>query len=524
MQQGRVHLDADWNEQTSILLRYLQALASDLIGPHGGPLDADGASFTSFKILSLDGVSDDFEIGPGHYYVDGILCELAATFVPVITIPNLNSNQLQVASLRVDGLDLARGQFVEVRTTHAPDPQKSVTAKITDISDDQTLTLDLPSLAQFPGKTKPVLRRVVTFRTQSDYPIPANQAIGTDRSLVYLDVWERHISCSEDDSIREVALGGPDTATRAKIVWQVKIDPEISDCPKEPNAWAGFLDKHQPRNRGRLKARAKQESVSTDPCIILPESSYRGAENQLYRVEIHTGTNFTDNKPTFKWSRDNSSVEFAARTLQPPVVTLAHLWRDSRSALKVDDWVELVDDSMVLLGTGGILMQVESIGDPAEMTVTLKPPGPGLPQPAKYEANDPRHPLLRRWDYQAGKLEAGRAELGADGALLIPTDVPKWIELEDGVQILFVVGSRSQPNQFRAGDYWLIAARTVTGDLKWPVEGEDGNLVPAALPPHGIEHHYAPLGIISGAGGKVNPPLLADDCRKPFKTVVGLTP
>jgi hypothetical protein len=171
---------------------------------------------------------------------------------------------------------------------------------------------------------------------------------------------------------------------------------------------------------------------------------------------------------------------------------------------------------------------VESIGDPADMTVTLKPPSPGLPQPATYGPNDPRHPLLRRWDYQAGNLEAGRAELGPDGALLIPTSVPKWIELEDGVQILFVVGS-----EFRAGDYWLIPARTATGDVEWPVEKDasgvplkdgDGNTVPAALPPHGIEHHYAPLGIISERDGKVIPPSSADDCRKHFKTVIGLTP
>lgn len=36
MQQGRVQVDADWNEQTSILLHFLQSIARDLIGPHGG--------------------------------------------------------------------------------------------------------------------------------------------------------------------------------------------------------------------------------------------------------------------------------------------------------------------------------------------------------------------------------------------------------------------------------------------------------------------------------------------------------
>ena len=37
MQQGRVQLDADWNEQVSILLDQTRMLAADLIGPHGGP-------------------------------------------------------------------------------------------------------------------------------------------------------------------------------------------------------------------------------------------------------------------------------------------------------------------------------------------------------------------------------------------------------------------------------------------------------------------------------------------------------
>ena len=45
-----------------------------------------------------------------------------------------------------------------------------------------------------------------------------------EKYVVYLDVWERHITALEDDSIREKALGRPDTATRTQVIWQVKID------------------------------------------------------------------------------------------------------------------------------------------------------------------------------------------------------------------------------------------------------------------------------------------------------------
>src|SRR5262245_53375726 len=68
MQQGRVQLDADWNEQASILLHYLQRLAEDLIGPHC-------VSGNGFKIAPRAGVPRDFLILLGHYYVDGRLCE-----------------------------------------------------------------------------------------------------------------------------------------------------------------------------------------------------------------------------------------------------------------------------------------------------------------------------------------------------------------------------------------------------------------------------------------------------------------
>src|SRR5437588_10319478 len=41
MQQGRVQLDADWNEQTDLLLYALRTLITDLVGPHWGTFDFD---------------------------------------------------------------------------------------------------------------------------------------------------------------------------------------------------------------------------------------------------------------------------------------------------------------------------------------------------------------------------------------------------------------------------------------------------------------------------------------------------
>ena len=41
-QQGRVQLDSDANEQALIQLHEQRTVLVDLIGPHGGPVDATG--------------------------------------------------------------------------------------------------------------------------------------------------------------------------------------------------------------------------------------------------------------------------------------------------------------------------------------------------------------------------------------------------------------------------------------------------------------------------------------------------
>lgn len=223
MQQGRIQLDADWNEQVAILLHYVQSLAADLIGPHGGPSTNQGFSIE----LDSNGV---LMIGPGRYYVDGILCE----------------------------------NVTEVDAEGAPTS--------------------------------------VPYRAQPYYPLPEGEdELPESPFLVYLDVWEHHVTATEDAGIREVALGGPDTATRARVVWQVKVDTgeygsEVEDgsstfqldCNSVEGSWDEWVNRWQPTNRGTLKAKGRDTlDQEADPCIASPEASYRGAENQLYRVEIH---------------------------------------------------------------------------------------------------------------------------------------------------------------------------------------------------------------------------------------------
>src|SRR6266511_2915001 len=73
MQQGRVQLDADWNEQLAIQRHRDYTEAEDVIGPCGAPKHNAG-----FLVQpTLDG--QDLIVSPGRFYVHGRLCELEST-------------------------------------------------------------------------------------------------------------------------------------------------------------------------------------------------------------------------------------------------------------------------------------------------------------------------------------------------------------------------------------------------------------------------------------------------------------
>jgi len=436
MQQGRVQLDSDWNEQASILLHYIQTLATDLIGPYAGPVGNNG-----FEVNG--GKNGDFTIGEGRYYVNGVLCE----------------NE----------------------------------------------------------------RDDITYLNQIDYLLSLqNDALNPGDYLVYLDVWERHISYVEDDDIREKALNGADTATRSKVIWQVKtykLDSGTRDgqinCQNASNL---LKDNLLVLSQACMSARAKKGQAATQPCLTEPEAQYRGAENQLYRVEIHDGNRDEKGQliegaaPTFKFSRENGSVIFPIKKVIPgtdsdtTLIELEHLGCDDKLGLSVNDWVEFIDDGIDLHNQTKPLAKV-SVIDAMNRTVTLS--GAIVVESDYLD----RHPFLRRWDQKKAN------KINSNGVInLMPGD---WIPLEDGIEVKF---SFTENDILRHGDYWLVPARYVTGDVEWPkLTDENGKVlfdtdnkpIPKMQRPLGTAHDYAPLAIINVAGNK--DVTLTSDCRCSFE-------
>ncbi|MDT8760888.1 DUF6519 domain-containing protein [Sphingomonas psychrotolerans] len=414
MQQGRVQLDADWNEQTAILLGYMRALTRDLFGPAAGP-----AGDCGFQIVSAESRSSlPKELGA---QVDAIL-------------------KADKGELGDDDLLILPGRYY---------------------------------VGGLPVEAGDAIR----YRAQTGFPFGETppDSLRQRNWLAYLDVWEDYVSADQDPAIRDVALGGIDTCGRARIRWQVRLLLDIKDRA-EFDALAGT-------GSGRIRARANPSEDSDELCSIAPDARYRGAQNQLYRVEIQTGGDAEENGSgaTFKWSRDNGAITFPILSSNGNRVALSHLGRDEATTLVEGNWVELVDDAA---GAAGLLAQVAKV-ERDDMRVELSLPDGSAPLPT-YSAADAaaRHALLRRWDHPGERAKSGGAIAIAEGT---------EIELEDGVKITF-----EQGGVYRPGDYWLIPARVVTGDVEWP--GVPDN--PQFQSPHGPRHYYAPLaGRTTNAAG-----------------------
>lgn len=330
-------------------------------------------------------------------------------------------------------------------------------------------------------------------------PLPT----GDGRYAGYLDVWREHLTAAERPELREVALGGPDTTTRSRTVWQVRLAPVQpgTSCvdlapPWQPDGLA---------STGRLRARAQPPAGGgAEPCVIPETAGYRRLENQLYRVEILDGS-AAPGGPTFIWSRDNGTVVGQLTGIVPVAagteLTLAAPGRDERLGFAPDDWVEVTDLGRARRGEPGFVGRLVAAEGPVLTAAGDSWAGGTAPTPADLG----QAPVVRRWD-------------GPDGPE--PVDSGQWLDLEDGVQVQFEPGG-----VFHTGDYWLIPARTaqprtdgahLAGDVEWPASGGE----PAFQSRHGVEHRIAAIALLERAGGDWS---VAADCRRLFPPVTELT-
>lgn len=433
MQQGRVELDADWNEQNDIVAHREGTTTLDTIGASGAPIhDAGFAVVAALADLPAEDKARPENASP----------------------PAMSSADLLVSGGRFYvGGELAENEHVCL------------------LSDQPDLPKGLPRVQLSNGSA-------------GAFPPPAGSYVA------YVDLWQRHVTALEDSALREVALGGPDTATRKQTLAQVKLLQVAAGtaCDTLVADW----DSLTAPSTGKLAARAEPDGTSTSPCIVAPGAGYRRLENQLYRVEIHDGGKAL-NQITIKWSRENGSVVVKCTGKNGNDLLVASTGKDAVLGFAAGNWVELIDDGHELAGKPGTLVRLKQVAgnaltvDPATATGSVN------------LADFPLNPKVRRWDMSDATFRKADQLAGADG----------WIPLEDGVQVKLTAAS------LKSGDYWLIPARTAIADVQWPkATAADFDQLP-----HGVAHRYARLATLTFDGTTF---AVTGDCRKLFTPLTEL--
>jgi hypothetical protein len=273
---------------------------------------------------------------------------------------------------------------------------------------------------------------------QIDVPSPDPNA-GT-RSLVWLDVQEDSVNSIEDPSIRELALGGADTAGRARFRWQVRL-LTIPESEWEQEATGEFPTWVEFRNSRHLR-----------PLMLARTQGRADAENRLYRVEIGQPS-APDREAAFMWSRDNGSVVFPIRDVEGDQAVRLDRTGSDELSLHKDTWIQLCDENTSSSGQPPVLVRVLSV-DRISRVVTFTA-CPFMPSG--------KNRFIRVWN-----------QSGITSVVYIGPD--EWISLEHGIQVRFPANQNCQP-----GDYWLIPFRSGISDIEWPRD-EQGN--PRPVPAH----------------------------------------
>ncbi len=242
-QQGRVTLEADSNEASTIASEALRLETIDVVGPSGTP---DGG-----YAVSAGRSPTDLVIGAGTIYVGG-----------------------------------------------------------------WRLTLDAP----------------MHLNQQPDWLNQTPTAVPQGDTLVALLVTEQSVGAVEDQALLEVALGGPDSAARARLMQHfLALPTSATTCQGAlgtlqttlgQNGLSLDTDTCAVTSTATLEVSFFPPPAPADPCCPPASGGYLGADNQLVRVTV-IRYNPTSGSGTLLWGWNNASTLFRATVIDQQTLALS---------------------------------------------------------------------------------------------------------------------------------------------------------------------------------------------------------
>ena len=331
----------------------------------------------------------------------------------------------------------------------------------------------------------------------ADFPAPGETvpAKGPTSELVYLEVVEQEVSAVEDRALREVALGGPDTAGRTRLIQRVRrgeitataCDAGLHELLKVRSPGLALDgDTMRLRSSSRLQVGFVKADDEASVCQPIEKSGFLGAENQLIRVQV------TRDPKKLVWGYDNASFLYRVKTTKDTDVAGATITTLTLEGEPVDEhhrpqkkqWVEVLRAAVAFDGQEeyvaaavGELHAVESY-DANSNAITLA---------SKVEDTAGPQLFARIWEgvlpYAAGELRDRK---------------------NAGIGVTITPSGTGTP-----GDFWMIGVRPTHPDRLYPAR------LDKPQPPDGPKRWATPLATIRwDAEGKTG---VVHDCRRPFK-------
>jgi hypothetical protein len=317
-------------------------------------------------------------------------------------------------------------------------------------------------------------------------------------TLVALLVTEQSVCAVEDQPLREVALGGPDSAARTRLMQHfLRLPSRGEKCDIAAKEVATLLDQDgvtlDPNTLQLISSATLQVGFvppvgPPDPCDPPAQGGYLGADNQMVRVTV------IDFKPqngtgTLLWGWNNASILYRGAPSGPQALALTPIPIDAEHSPQQNQAVEILLTEADLLDGNDI---AALSGQVAMLTQAYDPDTNLMSLPAGFTLPGTNRPLfVRLWQ----------------ATVPFTSGTPVALDAASGLSVS--VTMTALPSHIAARPYWHFAVRPTTPTLVYPQR-----YLERPQRPDGPRQWLCDLAVIFAFAGQEF--RLLDDCRKHF--------
>ena len=363
----------------------------------------------------------------------------------------------------------------------------------------------------YVGGARLSLEEPLHYHRQSEWLRAPAPGAAPARELITLEVQEHEVSAVEDEVLREVALGGPDTAQRIRLVQRIaraategrRCDEACQEAEAARRERGQEVDDStgQVQSQSALKITftAADEGADEVGADQSAWDGYLGSDNQLIRVQVSGSRRLL-------WGYDNASFLYgvdvgqdrATLTLRAQPVDEFHQPRPGQAVEVLRSAARLRSGAHLAAPTGRVAV-VAAPYDPGAQAVVLTES-----LPADFHPDTDQAPLyLRVWEEELEFAPNEPVPLG-----------------DTGLQVTL------RGSVFQTGDFWMVAVRAATPQTVFPPR-----YLAAFQPPDGPRRWSIPLAVIGwsrakegqGKEGPIKEGQVLDDCRRRFASLGAVT-